>query len=140
MAYKLNRDLKYLSYTEKHPISGNTIPDGFFKGNVYLKDVVIPEGIDRICTGTFEGCDLLTSVKIPATVKIIEHDAFAGCVELKEIIFSGVLEEVDCWFDARRVGKQTLSHPSSDKLIEYLKRGYPMDLYFEGDYRPDHWD
>jgi hypothetical protein len=111
-----------------------------YKGNKDLEKVEIPNGITTIGEGAFENCLALTTVVIPESVITIELNAFYGRESLKQIIVSGELEEVDCWFDGRGVAKQTLFEPSSEELIENLKKGYRMDLHFKGNPRADHWD
>ena len=53
-----------------------------------LTTVTIGEGTKSI-NGAFEGCTKLTTVNIPASVTRIAGDSFKGCINLKEIIFSG---------------------------------------------------
>lgn len=62
-------------------------------------DVVIPDVIEglpvaAICEGVFENCTQLKTITLPATVKIIEEDAFAGCTEIETIYFAG---DEDSW-------------------------------------------
>ena len=109
------------------------------KGDDTLKEVELTDGIITICEGAFEDCTALTTVVIPKSVVAIEQNAFLGCKSLQGVIVSG-LEEVDCWFDGRGVAKLSLFEPSSGELVEYLKKGYRMDLHFKGNPRADHWD
>lgn len=53
-----------------------------------LTTVTIGEGTKSI-NGAFEGCTKLTTVNIPASVTRIAGDSFKGCINIKEIIFSG---------------------------------------------------
>jgi hypothetical protein len=146
MAIKITKDSKWLSTKLINGEEGGclinsaSISRNSYKGNKELEKVEIPNGITIICVGAFEDCIALTTVVIPESVITIELNAFYGSESLKQIIVSGELEEVDCWFDGRGVAKQTLFEPSSEELIENLKKGYRMDLHFKGNPRADHWD
>ena len=52
-----------------------------------LKQVVIPEGIERIGNQWFWGSDI-ESIEIPATAKEIGADAFYNCKNLKSVTFA----------------------------------------------------
>ena len=49
-----------------------------------LTDVSIPEGIIRIGSYAFYGCEGLTSFDVPESVKIIDNGAFSNCTGLTE--------------------------------------------------------
>ena len=51
-----------------------------------LKDVVIPDGVERIGNQWFWGAEV-ESVKIPASMREIGADAFCGCEKLSEVVF-----------------------------------------------------
>jgi len=146
MAIKITKDSKWLSTKLTNGeesgclINTSMVSRNSYKGNKDLEKVEIPNGITTIGEGAFENCLALTTVVIPESVITIELNAFYGSESLKQIIVSGALEEVDCWFDGRGVAKQTLFEPSSEELIENLKKGYRMDLHFKGNPRADHWD
>ena len=146
MAIKITKDSKWLSTKLTNGeesgclINTSMVARNSYKGNKDLEKVEIPNGITTIGEGAFENCLALTTVVIPESVITIELNAFYGSESLKQIIVSGELEEVDCWFDGRGVAKQTLFEPSSEELIENLKKGYRMDLHFKGNPRADHWD
>ena len=146
MAIKITKDSKWLSTKLTNGeesgclINTSMVSRNSYKGNKDLEKVEIPNGITTIGEGAFENCLALTTVVIPESVITIELNAFYGSESLKQIIVSGKLEEVDCWFDGRGVTKQTLFEPSSEELIENLKKGYRMDLHFKGNPRADHWD
>ena len=146
MAIKITKDSKWLSTKLTNGeesgclINTSMVSRNSYKGNKDLEKVEIPNGITTIGEGAFENCLALTTVVIPESVITIELNAFYGSESLKQIIVSGKLEEVDCWFDGRGVAKQTLFEPSSEELIENLKKGYRMDLHFKGNPRADHWD
>ena len=52
-----------------------------------IKKAIIPEGIKRIGSWGFGGCEKLEEVVLPASIESIAKDAFALC-PLKEIIFT----------------------------------------------------
>lgn len=56
----------------------NYIGEGAFIGTAF-KEVVIPEGVQEIGELTFAECRSMMRVFVPATVKRIADDAFAGC-------------------------------------------------------------
>ena len=51
-----------------------------------IKDVIIPDGIEKIGDNWFAGCQI-ESVEIPASVKIIGAKAFYLCKNLKRVVF-----------------------------------------------------
>ncbi|MCH5164876.1 MAG: leucine-rich repeat domain-containing protein [Clostridiales bacterium] len=51
-------------------------------------DLVLPEQITAIPAGTFKGNTNITRVTIPATVTSIGDEAFMGCTNLAEIVFT----------------------------------------------------
>ena len=111
-----------------------------YKGDEDLVEVGFGEYITKISSGAFQDCTLLTTITFHDSLHRIDVNAFAGCTALQKIIFPDSLEEVDCWFGVRSVAKITLHNPSSAELIENLKQGYAMDLYYKGEYRDDYWD
>lgn len=58
-----------------------------FKGNTYIKEVILPEGLNEIGDSAFEECSSLAQITIPENVKIIGSHVFAKCTSLKQIIF-----------------------------------------------------
>lgn len=146
MKLKITKDTKVLTvvYSDHEEVmadnskSESVTADKF--ENKEMTGVVIGEGYSTIDMNAFKDCDSLISVTIPSSLERIDADAFAGCSALQKIIVKGTLNEVDCWFGNRRVAKITLHNPSSDYLVENLKKGYAMDLYFDGRYRDDFWD
>lgn len=47
--------------------------------------LVVPEGVERISVGAFEGCTELTEVVLPLSLKQIGRFAFEGCTSLKHV-------------------------------------------------------
>ncbi len=85
-----------------------------------IKEIEIPKTIDgvvvtTISAGAFWQCKTLTLVRVPATIKNIGDEAFAGCLALEKIIvdkdnpnfkdIAGVLFTKD--------GKKVLAYPNS---------------------------
>lgn len=146
MALKITKDSKFilgkLTNGEEFVthIKDHFIPCGYSKEHENLKEITIPEGITSICSEAFLDCSSLTTATFPASLKRIDFNAFFGCTSLQRIILPNTLDEVECWLDGRGVAKISMSNPTSDKLIENLKKGYAMDLYYKGEYRDDHWD
>ena len=59
-----------------------------FKDDKNLEEVVFPDGCAlEMLNGTFSGCVKLTSIRIPAAVKIIKSEPFKGCTGLTKITF-----------------------------------------------------
>ena len=56
-----------------------------------VKDLTVPDVVQRIGKGAFEGCEFLRSITIPPSVEVIEPNAFRGCKNLKTVRFSGGL-------------------------------------------------
>ncbi len=61
------------------------------------EDIVIPDIIEdlpvvAICEGVFENCVQIKTITLPATLKIIEENAFGGCTEIETIYFEGTEE------------------------------------------------
>lgn len=113
-------------------------------GNVYqgddsLTEIEIRDNVIAIGNEAFMNCTSLTTVTLPSSLKRIEQNAFIGCTALQEIVIPDSLDEVDCWLGDRGVAKLTLSNPSSDELVKYLKQGYVMDFHYKGESRGDHW-
>ena len=52
-----------------------------------------------IARSAFQNCDRLTSVIIPATVKVVKDDAFLNCIGLKRVYFENGTGEVDIGSD-----------------------------------------
>ena len=54
-----------------------------FRGDIYVKEAVIPEGASTIPKSQFFGCRSLEKVCLPESVSVIEDYAFADCNVLK---------------------------------------------------------
>lgn len=67
-----------------------------FMDNNKIESVLIPDTIAAIRMNAFLGCDLLTSVTIPGSVKEIDYSAFQ-CENLENIVLCSGVEEIGQW-------------------------------------------
>ncbi|MDE7290924.1 MAG: leucine-rich repeat domain-containing protein, partial [Treponemataceae bacterium] len=58
-------------------------------------DLVIPEGVEKIGSSVFHGCDSLDSVTIPGSVKTIGRYAFPNCIYLERITIGDGVQTID---------------------------------------------
>lgn len=58
------------------------IEDSAFRGNQYLKKVVLPEGVTQIMNRAFKNA-VVEEVNIPSTVRILDEAVFIDCANLK---------------------------------------------------------
>lgn len=121
-------------------LKSNIVNSDAWRGDTELERLEFAMNIEIIRSGVFEDCTSLTSIKFCKSLKRIEANAFAGCTALREVVVPDSLDEVDCWSDLRRVSKTILNNPSSEELADNLKKGYAMDFYYKGEFRPDFWD
>ena len=54
-----------------------------------IENIVIPQNVEVIEAGAFEGCDELSEIKINKKVTTIGHGAFKDCENLKTVVFCG---------------------------------------------------
>ena len=67
-------------------VSGlTTISANAFKGNRYIKKVIIPEGVMTISANAFQNCSNLVEVDLPSTLYMIGSQAFYNCASLANI-------------------------------------------------------
>ena len=67
------------------PETVETIGEGAFYGNTYLKSIHITDNVLNIERWAFMYCESLETVKIPKNLKIISGQSFCNCYALKEI-------------------------------------------------------
>ena len=58
-------------------------------------DVVIPDGVERICGGALFNCCEITSISMPNSVKAIGGSAFQACISLKSVTISDKAEIIE---------------------------------------------
>ena len=69
----------------KIPDSVEEIGQGAFEGCKNLASIVIPDSVTEIRSGTFIDCESLVSIEIPNSVTKIDSSAFKGCTSLASI-------------------------------------------------------
>ncbi len=92
-----------------------------FRDCTTLKNIIIPDNIKNITTGTFSGCTSLESVEVGNGVEILSLSAFAGCTNLVDvelgnniIVLTGTIK--DCpWYENQN--GITLSKDGSTKYV-----------------------
>ena len=59
-----------------------------------LANVELPEGLKRIGQEAFSTCGIsLRSIRLPASLELVEKEAFLDCKELAEVYYGGTLEQ-----------------------------------------------
>lgn len=141
-----NLKLKYFIFTKKvnqnrteNIIDNSYIMVGACQGDVELEEVELGEGITDINSDAFEGCTSLTTITFHDSLHHIDFNAFANCTALQKIVFPKTLEEVVVRLDMRGVPEMSLFNLNSEELVNYLKKGYAMDLYYKGEEHGNHW-
>ena len=95
-------DMKRL-HTVKLPTSAKEIEGGAFADCRYLREVTIPEGIERIkpysvigtVRGAFSGCSSLTTIQLPEGMTRIGSYAFSQCYSLKSVALPSTLTAIE---------------------------------------------
>lgn len=75
--------------------SSTSIAVSAFENCTMLSEVIIPEGITKICGRTFYGCTSLKSIIFPKGITKIDVDAFSGCTSLKSITIPEGVTEIE---------------------------------------------
>ena len=70
------------------------IGDQAFAGCEYITDITIPDTVKEIGQYSFAGCSSLKSVRLPSNLKEIPNGAFAGCDLLTTVEFSDKIEKI----------------------------------------------
>ena len=65
----------------------------FFVDSEEISHLVIPEGVDRICTNAFFGFAAFKEVTIPKSCKVIEASAFHSCRGIERVNYAGTAKE-----------------------------------------------
>ena len=91
-----------------------------------LKEIIIPEGCERLLRSTFLDCSNLERVFIPSSIKIIFPCQFVGCENLKEIIFQNpegikMKDDVFC----------TLSHQDVKVIDQSMNKEYTLGEFIK---------
>ena len=72
-----------------------TINTGAFDGSKGLNSVEIPQTVKEIGMFAFQNCAKITSVVIPDEVKELESFAFGYCVNLRDVIIGASVDNID---------------------------------------------
>ena len=59
------------------------IGDSCFRGNVWVKKVIVSDGVTAVEDYAFEACSLVKSVTLPESVETIGDGAFSGCAKMQ---------------------------------------------------------
>lgn len=81
------------------------------------KNVSIPDTVEVIAKGAFEGKDTVEVVVIPSSVKRIDSYAFWGCESLEKIIIGSGLTEIGDYVFANCVGLTDVTIPTNIRRI-----------------------
>lgn len=77
---------------ESNPL--NNYQKLYINGNE-VKDLVIPEDVERISSWAFTGCQSINSVTVSSGVKEIGNNAFYGCYSLESISLPNTLKAIE---------------------------------------------
>lgn len=66
------------------------IGDEFISTNKRITSVKIGNGVKEIGLSAFSGCSNILTVEIPKSIINIKSNAFANCIEVKDVVASGV--------------------------------------------------
>lgn len=100
---------------------GITLPPSIqrvdFNGCHSLREVVLPEGLEKVGSFCFKDCHSLERVGLPSTVKRIDSSAFRNCRRLTQLELPEGLEtvEYDAFEGCRRLGRIRI--PSTVKKL-----------------------
>lgn len=114
------------------PDSVEMIGFGAFDGCSYLKEIIIPDGVECILEHAFEGCSSLGSLRIPEKCTYLGEDSLMGCDSLKEIIipdrcrFRGDMPD-----DALGVGRGFSEEERLKIKIKYRGGVYNYRTYYD---------
>lgn len=70
-------------------IGDNAFSFNFF--NIKINSIVIPNGVEVIGEKAFIGCDLMTSITIPSSVKSINYSGLYACSSLETIYYDNTI-------------------------------------------------
>lgn len=71
------------------------INDDAFKGNAFIRNVLIPESVRSIGVWVFENCSNLECVNVPQGVSEINWGTFSGCSKLKTLVLPDSIIQID---------------------------------------------
>ena len=88
-------------------------------------NVVIPEGMETISSGSFSNNKLLKSIVIPKSISYIDDEAFENCDELTDVYYNGTLED---WC---KLSFSVYSNPYCMRDVEHIYMLNENDEYYE---------
>ena len=105
-----------------------------FQQNPKLKEMHLPDGIERIPNNFADGCTNLSHVNIPSSVKSIGREAFQSCWSLNDVELPLRLEEIEkdafrsCYAFGQLIFPATLNFLGEEccKYLTGVKRIYCM--------------
>ena len=68
-----------------------------FYSNTDITEVTLPDTLETIKSGAFDGCENLKEINIPQSVTVIENNAFTDCKSLEEITIPKALLKIEPW-------------------------------------------
>ena len=92
-----------------------------FRNATSLRSVTLNEGITRMGSGVFQGCDHLSSVYIPTTLKEIPIDAFYECSSLTTINIPATIHKIRSGAFVRCTGLETVEGPLGLVWVDTLE-------------------
>lgn len=84
-----------------------------FYSNLYITDVIIPQGVKAIKSGAFFGCENLMDIEIPESVTVIEKNAFTDCSSLEKITIPDGVTKIEPWTFSGCTNLSTINIPDS---------------------------
>lgn len=108
------------------------IPSDLYRNDTSLEEIIIPATIKTIEENAFAGCKNLKKVIMDDSVIEIYSNVFANCVELKELKLSNSLTEIPntCFKNCKSLHK--LFIPDSVNTMKYdVFSGCPEDMVLE---------
>lgn len=94
-----------------------------------LQEVILPDGLEKICSEAFYACRNLTVINIPSSLRTIENNAFAFCSSLVfEDLDLGMLESIgksafyDCTINHLVVKGEALNRKEKLEGVKHLNK------------------
>ena len=110
------------------PESVQSIEEGSFEGCKNLSHIVIPEGITKIGRSAFMGCSSLVITRLPNSIKTIEPLTFSNCYSLQTVVIPEGVTEIGHSSFARCKNLSSVTISSSVKNIEGFAFGNCTNL------------
>lgn len=95
----------------------------------YAGDIVIPEqfvyngntySVTSVGENAFAGCDELTSVSLPSTIKALSACAFLGCTNLRQVTLPSTIQAIASCAFTGCTSLQQISLPRQAELVDTL--------------------